>query len=128
MRGRFALCGLCVFFALNTLGCAPLIVGAAVGGGVAVATSKDTMQLETDKSFDSVWNAALVVAKIRGGIKQQDYDRGYLYLETDSGRVWIHLVRLTRATVRLKVAARKYHMPNIELAQDLTARIMEQAR
>jgi hypothetical protein len=119
-----------ILFAIGCLfcaGCAPLIIGAAVGGGAAYMTSKDTMQVDTDKSFNAVYSAALMVAKIRGNVKQEDSYRGSLYVETDNGKVWINIIRLTRSTVRLKVSARKFHMPNIELAQDICAKIIAQA-
>ena len=113
---------------LNISGCVPLIIGAAVGGVTMYAVSKDTVQGETDKSYDAVWNSALRVAKIRGLVKEENYTRGYIELEAESSRVYIRLIRLTRATIRLKISARKYHFPNIALAQDLFAKIIEDAR
>src|SRR3989338_1488893 len=71
MKKTTALCLLIIFLLLNILGCAPLIVGsAAVGALGTYAVSKDTVQGETDKSYDSLWNAALTVSRIRGSIKQ----------------------------------------------------------
>ncbi len=113
---------------LNIAGCAPLIIGAAAGGLGAYAISRDTIQAETDKSYEGLWNSALTVGGIRGAITQQDYSMGYIELKTDSGRVWIRLVRLTRATVRLRVSARKHRLPNLALAQDIFLKIMEEAR
>ena len=119
---------LLVFLFGNVLGCAPLILGAAVGAAGGYAVSKDTVQGETDKSYQSIWDSAMLVAKIRGKLKQQDQGRGYIYVESESGRVWIRLIRLTRATTRLKVSARHYHMPNLSLAQELYTKIMDEAR
>ena len=116
------------FVLLSILGCAPLIIGAAAGGIGAYATSKDTIQGETDKSYESLWNSALMVSKIRGTIKQEDSAKGYIELEADASRVWIRLIRLTRATTRLRISARKYHLPNMDLAQDMFVKIMEGAR
>lgn len=116
------------FLLLNILGCAPLIIGAAAGGLGAYAISKDTIQGETDKSYDTLWNAALTVSRIRGTIKQEDSMRGYIALETEASRVWIRLIRLTHATTRLRVSARKYHLPNMTLAQDIFTKIMEEAK
>lgn len=113
---------------LNVSGCVPLIVGGAVGvlGGYAV--SKDAIQSETDKPYDSLWNAALAVSRIRGTIKQEDYARGDIELGIDTSRVWIRLVRLTHATTRLRVSSRKHRLPNLALAQDIFMKIMEEAR
>ena len=116
------------FLLLNTAGCVPLIVGAAVGGVTVYAVSKDTVQGDTDKSYDSIWNAALRVSKIRGTIKQENYTKGTLEVEAEANRVYIRLFNLTRATTRLRVSVRKYHMPNITLAQDIFVKIMEEAR
>lgn len=116
----------CIFVSIS--GCAPLIVGGAVGvlGGYAV--SKDTIQGETDKSYDSLWDSALMVGRIRGQVKYEDRSRGYIELEAESSRVYIRLIRLTAAATRLRVSARKYHLPNLGLAQDIFVKITEQAR
>jgi hypothetical protein len=69
-----------------------------------------------------------MIAKIRGAIKQADYGKGYIEAQADGSRIWIKVIRLTRATVRLKISARKYHLPNLDLAQDLYVKIIEEAR
>lgn len=113
---------------LSAMGCAPLIIGGAVGAVGGYAVSKDTIQGETDKNYDSLWEAALNVSKIRGEVKDEDKTKGYIDLEAESSKVYIRLIRLTAATTRLKVKARKYHFPNMALAQDMFTKIMEQAR
>lgn len=113
---------------LNILGCAPLIVGAAVGAVGGYAASKDTIQGDTDRPFDSLWNSALMVSKIRGLVQQEDYSGGQIIVDVKPTKVWIRLVRLTQATTRIRISARKYHLPNLELAQDLYVKIMEQAQ
>lgn len=117
-----------LFIVINACGCLPLMLGGAAGALGAHAISKDTIQGETDKSYDSVWNTALIVSKIRGAIKQEDYTRGYIELDADSSKVWIRVIRLTRATVRLRISSRKYHLPNLALAQDVFIKIMEEAK
>lgn len=116
----------CIF--VSILGCAPLIIGGAVGALGGYAASKDTIQGETDKSYDSLWNAALIVSKIRGEIKDENKTKGYIELEAESSKIYIKLIRLTVATTRVRVAARKYHLPNLSLAQDIFVKIMEQTR
>jgi hypothetical protein len=113
---------------VSMLGCAPLIVGGAVGALGGYAASKDTIQGETDKFYDSVWESASMVSRIRGEIKSEDKVKGYIELEAESSRVYIKLIRLTAATTRLKVQARKYHLPNLPLAQDIFVKIMDQAK
>lgn len=124
----FYLC-LIPLISVNILGClGAFVIGGAAGALGAYYVSKDTLQGETDKPYDHLWNAALMVSRIRGNIKQEDNTRGYIELEADSSRVWIRLIRLTRSTTRLRISARKYHLPNIELAQDIFVKIIEQAR
>lgn len=113
------------FIALGILGCAPLIIGGAVGAVGGYAISKDTIQGETDKDYDSLWEAALTVGKISGEIKYENKMKGYIELEAESSKVYIRLIKLTVATTRLKVSARKYHFPNMSLAQDIFVKITE---
>lgn len=116
------------FVFVSISGCAPLIVGGAVGALGGYAVSKDTIGGETDKSYDSLWNSALMIGRIRGQIKNEDMTKGYIELEVESSRVYIRLIRLTAATTRLRVSARKYHLPNLGLAQDIFVKIMEEAK
>ena len=113
---------------LNICGCW-FIVGGAVGVAGAYAISKDTIQGQSDKPYESLWNAAVTVSKIRGTIKQEDATSGYIELEANSNRVKISLIRLTHATTTLRISARnKLHFPNMGLAQDMFVKIMEEAR
>jgi len=114
---------------ISISGClAPIIVGGAVGvlGGYAI--SKDTVQSETDTPYDNLWNSAVQVARIRGVIEQEDSLRGYLKVKVEASEVQIRLVRLTRATTRMRISARRYHLPNLNLAEDIFVKIMEGAQ
>ncbi|MFA5411400.1 MAG: hypothetical protein WC321_06055 [Candidatus Omnitrophota bacterium] len=111
-----------------SFGCVPLIIGGAAGALGAKALSKDTIQGETDISYDSLWNAALRVSRIRGVIKQEDGLRGDIELQVGASKAYIRLIRLTHVTTRIRISARKYHLPDIELAQDLFVKIMEEAK
>ncbi len=126
-RKTLGVCLLCVCLLVAT-GCAPLIIGAAVGGLGGYAISRDTIQTETDTPYERLWDAALAVGKIRGEILQEDHSAGYFSLQVGPSKVWIRLVRLTQSTTRLKVSARKYHFPNMDLAQEIFAKIFEQAK
>ncbi|MCX5702609.1 MAG: hypothetical protein NTW64_06540 [Candidatus Omnitrophica bacterium] len=117
---------LCFLLLFNFLGCVPILVGAGALGGYAV--SRDTIQGETDIPYDNLWSSALKVSRIRGTIRQEDVSGGYLKLAVESGFIWIRLIKITQATTRLKVSARKYHFPNISLAQDMYLKIMEEAK
>jgi len=112
---------------INIAGCVPLIVGGVVGALGGYAISRDTIQAETDKSYDALWDSALTISRSRGTIIRENPSGGYLELKVDSSKVWIRLIRLTRATTTLRVSARKHALPNLSLAQDLFVRIMEAA-
>lgn len=125
---KISYCLFMIPFIFSIAGCLPLIVGGAVGvlGGYAI--SKDTIQGDTDKDYDLLWNSALSISRVRGTVKQEDYTRGYIELEVKPSRVWIKLIRITPATTRLRVSARKYRLPNIDLAQDMYVKIMEMSK
>ena len=118
---------LALFLIANIAGCW-FIVGGAAGAAGAYAVSKDTIQGETDKDYDLLWNAAVNVCRIKGTIQSENYAKGEIELGADSSKVLIRLVRLTHPTVRLKISARKYHFPNISLAQELFTKIMDEAK
>ena len=115
---------LLLFFLFSGCGCAPLIIGAAAGGLGAYVVSKDTVQGDTDKNYEALWDSALSVARSRGLIQQENAATGNIELGAESSKVWIKLVRLTQATTRVRVSARKYHFPNMELAQDIFVKII----
>ena len=104
------------------------ILGGAAGALGAYGLSRDSMEGDTDAPYENVWSAAVLISKARGTIKKQDKLMGLIELEADSSRVWIQLMRVTPYTTRLKVAARKYRFPNLTLAQDLYAKIIEQVK
>ncbi len=114
-----------IFICLS--GCAPLIIGGAVGAIGAYAASKDAIQGDTDKPYDSLWDSAVSVAASKGTIKQEDKTKGYLELKDNSSQVYIRLLRLTRSTVRMRISARKHHLPNLGLAQELFTKIIDGA-
>ncbi len=123
---------LSVFFGaallLSVSGCVPLIIGGAAGALGAYAISKDTIQGDTDKAYGRLWNSAVMVARSRGLIKEEDSLRGYLQFQDGASLVTVKLVQLTRSAVRIKVTARKHHLPDISLAQDVFVKITEGAQ
>jgi len=116
------------FILISVAGCAPLIIGAAAGGLGAYAISRDTLQGDSDKSYEALWESAVNVAGTAGMIQQENSSTGYIELSAESSKVWIRLIRLTQATTRIKISARKFHFPNIGLAQDLFVKIITGAK
>lgn len=119
---------LVILVCINTAGCVPLIIGAAAGALGGYAVSKDTIQSETDKPYDSLWYAAKTIARSRGVIKEEDSLKGYLKLEIEASQVWIRLIRITRSTTRLRISCRRRHLPNLALAEELYTKIMGELR
>lgn len=113
---------------LNISGCV-FILGGAAGALGAYGISKDTIQGETDKPYESLWNSAIEISRVRGIIKQEDAVRGYIEFKAqDSSRVWIRLIRLSLTSTRLRISSRKYHFPNLGLAEELYVKILGEAK
>jgi hypothetical protein len=112
---------------LNIMGCI-FVLGGAAGALGAVGGSRDTIQADTDKPYDLLWNSTLMVSKVRGTIVQENSQKGCVELQVESSYVWIRLIRLTQATTRIRISARKYHFPDLSLAQDIFVKIMGEAK
>lgn len=123
MRKIFSLV-LIIFIIPLVCGCAPLIIGAVAGGLGGYAVSRDTVQGDTDKNYEALWESALSVAGAYGLVQEENAKTGCLELSAQSSKIWIKLIRLTQATTRVKVSARKFHFPNMELAQDIFVKII----
>ena len=128
MRKKTAFVLLACVLCVSMAGCAPLIVGAAVGVAGGYAVSRDTVQGDSDKSFESLWNAAIEVSKYRGVVKKDDFKRGTIEVLADSSKVWIQLIRVTDTATRLRVSSRKFRFPNLALAQELFTKIIDVAK
>ncbi|HOX54543.1 MAG TPA: DUF3568 family protein [Candidatus Omnitrophota bacterium] len=115
------------FLGLYICGCAAFVVGGAVGllGGYAI--SRDTIQGETEKGYDSLWNAASTVLNSMGASEIDDSNRGIVRARIGKSKVYITMEQLTPHSVRLRVKCRKNVMPDLTLSQKLYVRIIEQA-
>lgn len=120
ITGLVSVCLLC----LSVSGCVWMVLGVGVAGGYAI--SKDTIAGELDKDYDSIWTAAEKVCSIMGTVKNKDRTKGFIDVDVDKAKVSINIERLTPETLRLKVSARKYMMPNIALAQKIFVKINQQ--
>jgi hypothetical protein len=129
MRKKVILAMLIPFLFAGISGCAPLFL-MTVGGVGVYAISKDTIQGDTDTQYETLWDAAMKVARIRGTILQEDFNRGYIQIDAKPNNIKIQFVRITTATTKLKVSARKYKkvFPNIEIAQDVFIKIIEESK
>ncbi len=129
MKNTLVICFL-VIFSMIVSGCAPILIGAAVGAGAVggYAVSKDTIQTDLDKPYEAIWNSALSVSRGYGNMKYENSSTGYIELEQSPTHIWIRLSRMTRATTRIRVSVRRYHLPNMALAQEIFAKIIQETR
>ena len=127
MKKLIALLLLIPFLVVGLSGCVPVLL-MAVGGGVVYTASKDTIQGDTDTSYEVLWDSAMKVARIRGTILQENFNRGYIEVDAKPNKIWIQFIRVTTAATKIRVSARKYKLPNIDLAQDVFVKIIEEAK
>ena len=103
--------------AIGTSGCAPLLVASGVAAGYAV--SRDSVILDLDKSWESVWNACVDEVKYEGRLKRENRKRSRIDARIRDVDVVLTLEQLTPATVRVVIRARKHLLPRVEVAQRL---------
>lgn len=122
---RKILRGLAVAMALLTLtGCVPLLL-MTIGGISVYAVSRDTLQGDSDTSYESLWDAAMTVCKARGTLLKEEFTSGVIEADARPSKIWVRFERLTPSTTRVRVSARKYKLPNLQLAQEVFIKILE---
>ncbi len=121
-----------IIFALGLIGCllfsGCIFIVAGVGALGGYAISKDTIQGETEKTFDSVWNTSKDVLNTMGQVITENKSKGEFEADFSPSIVKVKMEELTPKVVRLRVSARKYMFPDISLAQKIFIKIVEQAK
>ncbi|HOW35509.1 MAG TPA: DUF3568 family protein [Candidatus Omnitrophota bacterium] len=112
-----------VFLGVSLSGCFYLVLGAAAAAG-GYAISSDTIQGETEKDFQEVWDSSVEIASIMGMVSSKSPELGKISATIDGAKVNIQVLQLTTSTTRLKVKARKGLFPNISTAQNIFVKIM----
>ena len=102
-------------------GCAAVLLGGAVAGGMAV--SKDTAKLEADTSFQRAWTVTYNTLLDMGEITLRDEDAGEIEAKVNEADVNAQIIRITRKSVRIEIKARKNLMPEVELAVEIINKI-----
>ena len=118
--------GILSFFLLS--GCAIFLLGAGVGGGIAI--SKDTLQGTWDKSKDRVWSASREVMMQEGFIRLEDKLHGHIDGEVRKSQVEIQITQISQKTVQIRVKARKGYklLPDMDVANDLYNKIYQKIK
>jgi hypothetical protein len=105
-------------------GCVYMIIGGvAAAGGYAI--SRDTIEGQTAKTFDTAWDAAIEITEIMGYLESESYEMGTISSIINGARVTVTVSQLTTDMVRIRVKARKALFPSIANAQDVFIKIMD---
>ena len=99
---------------LSVYGCAAVLIGAGVAGGVAI--SEDTAKLDIDTSYSRAWKVTYDTIKDMGAINTQDKESGKIEANIQNTQVVAKVLPLTAQTVRIEVKARKNLLPNMDLS------------
>lgn len=106
---------------LTAYGCAAVLIGAGVAGGVAI--SEDTAKLEVDTSYNRAWSVTYDTIKKMGAINSQDKDSGKIEANVQDTKIEAKVLPLTPQAVRIEIKARKNLLPNMDLAMTIINRI-----
>jgi|CXWL01.1.fsa_nt_gi hypothetical protein len=120
MRKMLLVCFVAVSL-LSVYGCAAVLIGAGVAGGVAI--SEDTAKFEVDTSYNHAWSVTYDTIKKMGAINTQDKDSGKIEANIQNTRVDAKVIPLTPQTVRIEIKARKNLLPNMDLAMTIINKI-----
>lgn len=124
MKIKIFLLLICVFF---LSGCAAVLIGGGVIGGMAVG--KDTVKSGVEAGFDRTWNASLDEVKKVAEIKIEDKKHGIIEATSIGGEtITIKIREITPRACEILVKSRKNLLPNITLAHDLSSKIVNRAR
>lgn len=124
---RFLLKGFIIVFLLS--GCAAaVLMGTGVAGGYAIG--RDYVQGEAEHKYERVYNSALSVVGSMGIIDSQfsNPSMAKIKARVENSSLEVNINRITRSSLRLRVKSRKNLMPNIELAQNVYNRILQQSK
>jgi hypothetical protein len=118
-----AICAFCCFAS----SCIYVIAG-GVGALGGYAVSPDTVEGESDTSYDTAWDSATEVLSIMGTVNTKDYKLGNIVATIDGSKVTVDVSQISSEAVRFRVKARKNMLPNIKVAQDVFVKIKKRIK
>ncbi len=95
--------------AASGIGLVPVAAGAAL-------TGKDRAVSSFNVDFEKAYTASLEVLRGMGSVEQEDKGKGLIEGKVRSNSVSIQLERTSASTTEIEVKARRYLMPNAEIA------------
>lgn len=114
-------------FCLLSSGCIYVIAG-GVGALGGYAISPDTVEGESEASYDTAWDSAVEVLEIMGTVSSKDYKAGTIDATVDGSKVSMDISQISSSDVRLRVKARKNMLPNIKVAQDVFVKVKKKIK
>ena len=115
-------CAVAAALAWSVGGCAAVLVGTGVLGGLAV--SDDTVQTTLDRRPEIIFRFAKAEMEQQGTITLEDDRHFKLQARVDASDVTVTVQSISRQTARLRVKARKNLLPNLELAHQIYTAII----
>ena len=100
---------------LTFSGCMLMLIGGAATGGYAL--SSDSAEGILDVQYDKIWDTAYKVFEEDGVITIADEQHGRIEAEVDGVNMNVHIDRVGKESVRLKITARQYMMPKAKQAE-----------
>ena len=115
-------------FGVFQSGCALFLIGAGAAGGYSI--SQDEIEGLSDTSFEKVWNAAREVVRTEGAITAENKNLGTMEAVIGGSTAEFKVEQVTPKTVRTRIKARqtKGLFPDIELAQNLYAKMLRKMK
>jgi hypothetical protein len=106
-------------------GCAAVLVGAGVVGGMEL--SSDSAKIAKDTSFDAAYSATYRTLQDMGAIMRENKYSGKIEAEVRDSKITAQISRVSRNTVSVKITARKKgtFLPNADLAQEILNNAMQ---
>lgn len=106
-----------IFLSVSAWGCAALLIGGGLAGGLAI--SEDTVRLERDTNLNRAWEVTVKVLEEKGRIELQDKKAGKIEADIRDSKVTVRIDKITASAVRIQIKARKNLFPNIDLATEI---------
>lgn len=125
-KNIFSLLVICVFCCCAS-GCIYVLAG-GVGALGGYAISPDTVEGESESSYDTAWDSATEVLGIMGTVNSKNYKLGTIDATVDGSKVTMDVSQVSSSDVRLRIKARKNMLPNIKVAQDVFVKVKKRIK
>jgi len=84
----------------------------------------NTVQGDTDIFYRDLWDAVYMVCRIKGVVRKESRERGYLQLDVLSTIMDIRIIRLTKKVNRLRITVKNEGEPKIDMAKEIFSKVI----